>query len=187
MALITMISSVPVYAVSFYRIQFLSPTTTAALYSSVAAVGGMVGGLIGGRLVNRFGRKPLTVTTALVASVFAILFTFMPNVLVSVAFWAICAGSLSMNLVGLQSLVLEQVPKHRGSMVSVDSVFRSIGLVVGVAVGGLVLNLFSNNFQLLMAIYGFCGIVSVPILLFVAKDPCTAPDFEDISNGGTTQ
>jgi predicted MFS family arabinose efflux permease len=173
MALLTMMSSVPVYAVSFYRIHFLSSTTTAALYSSVAAVGGMLGGLIGGRLVNRFGRKPLTVTTAFVSSVFAILFTLLPNVLVSVAFWTICACSLSMTLVGLQSLVLEQVPKHRGSMVSVNSVFRSIGLVLGVAVGGIILNLFSNNFQLLMAIFGFSGIVSIPILLVIAKDPCT--------------
>jgi predicted MFS family arabinose efflux permease len=173
MALLTMISSVPVYAVSFYRIHFLSATTDAALYSSIAAAGGMIGGLIGGRLVNRFGRKPLTVSTAFVSSVFAILFTVLPNVLVSVAFWTICACSLSMTLVGLQSLVLEQVPKHRGSMVSLNSVFRSIGLVLGVAVGGIILNLFSNNFQLLMAIFGFSGIVSIPILLFIAKDPCT--------------
>ena len=171
MALLTMMSSVPVYAVSFYRINFLSSTTDAALYSSVAAAGGMIGGLIGGRLVNRFGRKPLTVSTAFVSSVFAILFTLLPNVLISVAFWTICAFSLSMTLVGLQSLVLEQVPKHRGSMVSMNSVFRSIGLVLGVAVGGIILNLFSNNFQLLMAIFGFSGIVSIPILLFIAKDP----------------
>ena len=134
MALLTMMSSVPVYAVSFYRINFLSSTTDAALYSSVAAAGGMIGGLIGGRLVNRFGRKPLTVSTAFVSSVFAILFTLLPNVLISVAFWTICACSLSMTLVGLQSLVLEQVPKHRGSMVSMNSVFRSTGLVLGVAV-----------------------------------------------------
>ena len=173
MALLTMMSSVPVYAVSFYRINFLSSTTDAALYSSVAAAGGMIGGLIGGRLVNRFGRKPLTVSTAFVSSVFAILFTLLPNVMVSVAFWTICAFSLSMTLVGLQSLVLEQVPKHRGSMVSMNSVFRSIGLVLGVAVGGIILNLFSNNFQLLMAIFGFSGIVSIPILLFIAKDPCS--------------
>lgn len=172
MALLTLMSSIPVYAVSFYRIHFLSSPNTAALFSSVAAAGGMLGGLIGGKLVNRLGRKPLAVITALIAGIFSVFFTFVPNVFVSVALWTGCACALSMNIAGLHSLVLEQVPNHRGSMMSVDSAFRSIGLVLGVAVGGFVLNSYINNFQLLMTIFGVSGIISVPILLLIAKDPC---------------
>jgi MFS family permease len=79
-----------------------------------------------------------------------------------------------MNLAGLNSLVIEQVPKHKGTMMSVNGVFQSVGLVLGIALGGLVLNSFVNNFQLLMTIFGVLALFSVPILIFIAKDPCVA-------------
>jgi len=112
------------------------------------------------------------VTTAAISGVFAVLFTFVPNEWISVGFWTVCACAISMNLAGLDNLILEQVPKHKGPMMSMSRVFQSIGLVLGVALGGLVLNSFVNNFQLLMTIFGVSALISVPILLLLAKDPC---------------
>ena len=37
----------------------------------------MLGGLIGGKLVNRLGRKPLAIITALIAGIFSVFFTLL--------------------------------------------------------------------------------------------------------------
>lgn len=170
-ALFVFAGTVPAYAVSFYRIGFSVPRTTSALFSSVAATGGIFGAAVGGRLVNRWGRKPLTVTAALISGIFAVLFTFIPNVLLSVAFWVVSATAAGMALAALNSLVLEQVPGFRASMMSVNHTFQSIGVILGLTIGGLVLNLYANNFQLLMTIFGASCIALAPIVLLLTKDP----------------
>jgi hypothetical protein len=38
-------------------------------------------------------------------------------------------------------------------------------------IGGLVLNLYANNFRLLMTIFGASGIALAPIVLLLTKDP----------------
>jgi predicted MFS family arabinose efflux permease len=86
--LVSFISVVPMYAVSFYRtVDSVSPTI-GGIFSSIAAAGGVVGGLVGGRLVNRYGRKPLAVALCFVSGVMCVIFTFVPVIGVSVAIWA---------------------------------------------------------------------------------------------------
>lgn len=164
-------NTVPMFAVSFYRIQFSVPPAIGGMFSAVAAVGGIFGGAGGGRLVNRYGRKPLTVAAAFVAGIFAILFTFIPNMWVSVAFWAASAFSVAISMAALYSLVLEQVPEFRASMMSVNQTFLFFGSILGLTIGGLVLNLYANNFQLLMTIFGASGVAVASVVLLLARDP----------------
>jgi MFS family permease len=163
---------VVVYAVSFYRISFSIPATTANIFASAAVAGGILGAVGGGRLINRFGRKPLAIVTLIVSGSFAGLFTFVPNVWVSVAFWAVSATFAAMAATSLNNLVLEQVPGFRASMMSVNHVFNNVGTIIAIAIGGIVLNFYSNNFQLLMTILGVAGISEGMILILLAKDPC---------------
>jgi predicted MFS family arabinose efflux permease len=166
---LTMIS---MYAVSFYRIHFSVLPTTGGMFAAVASLGGFFGAAGGGRLVNRYGRKPLTVASAFVAGVFAILFTFMPNVWVSVAFWVASAFLVGMTTTALTSLVLEQIPEFRASMMSMNTTFGGIGGVLGLTIGGLVLNFYANNFQLLMPVFGAAGVAAASVVLLLARDPC---------------
>jgi MFS family permease len=170
--LLTLVGVVPVYAVSFYRIDFSVSTMTGGMFASVAAAGGILGGVGSGRLINRFGRKPLTFVAALVSAAFAILFTFMPQMWISVAFWVVSATATAMASAALRSLILEQVPMFRGSMMSVNQSFEYVGTILVVALGGLILNLYSNNFQLLMTIFGSFGIAGGLIVFLLATDPC---------------
>jgi predicted MFS family arabinose efflux permease len=165
-------SVVPVYAVSFYRVVFAVSPLIGGVFASVAAVGAIFGGIGGGRLINRCGRKPLTVAGALVSGTAAILFTYMPNMLLSVAFWAISAATAAITCSALFSLVLEQVPSFKGSMMAINSTFQNTGSILGLIIGGLVLNLYHNNFLLLMTIFGTLGVASAPIIFLLAKDPC---------------
>jgi DHA1 family inner membrane transport protein len=170
-ALMYFFNTVPMYAVSFYRIQFSVSPAIGGMFSAIAAVGGIFGGAIGGRLVNRYGRKPLTVAAAFVAGVLAILFTFIPNMWASVAFWVASASSVAIGMVALYSLVLEQVPEFRASMMSVNQTFLFIGSILGLTLGGLALNLYANNFQLLMIVFGAAGVVSALVVFLLARDP----------------
>ena len=170
LALLALLSSVSIFAVSFYRMVFLSSPITAAVYSSIAAASGVFGGLFGGRLINIIGKKRLAVITASVSSVLTMTFAFIPNDIISVVLWAASACTLSMNLASLHSLVLEQDPIHRGPMMSIENTFRNVGLILGVAIGGLILESIANNFRVLMLIFGLSAMISVPILIFKAKE-----------------
>jgi predicted MFS family arabinose efflux permease len=170
--LFTCVGVVPFYAVSFYRLVFAVSPFIGGVFSSIAAVGAILGGIGGGRLINRCGRKPLTVTASLVSGISAIIFSYMPNMLISVAFWAISAGTAAITLSALFSLALEQVPSFKGSMMSINSTFQNTGTILGLIIGGLVLNIYHNDFQLLMTIFGTLGIASAPIIFLLAKDPC---------------
>jgi len=168
-ALLAVTALVPAYAVSFYRITFNEPLSIAALFSSIAAFGGLVGAAAAGRMVNRFGRKPLTLVTAFACGVLAAVFSLVPNVWISAALWVLSTASVGMSDTALRGLTLEQVPGFRGSIVSVQTMFRNIGLMLGRVISGTLLDIYLNNFYLLMVIYGICGIVAALILL-LAKD-----------------
>ena len=169
--LVSFISVVPIYAVSFYRTAYSVSPTIGGIFSSIAAAGAVVGGVVGGRLVNSFGRKPLAVTLYFVSGVTCIVFTFIPVIGVSVAIWAVAAATATLGMAGLTSLTLEQVPTFRASMMSINGSFQNVGIALGAIIGGLVLNCFNNNFQLLMTVLGSLGASAALVLLLFAKDP----------------
>ena len=169
--LLTLAGTIVAYAVSFYRMNFAIPQVTAGVLASAVAVGGIFGAVGGGRLINRCGRKPLVVVAGFVSGMAVFSFTFMSNVWVSLAFWAVSATTAAVAEVGLRSLTLEQIPRFRGPMMSLHTTFDYVGTVLGIAIGSLVLNLYANNFQLLMSIFGVSGMASAPLLLLFARDP----------------
>jgi MFS family permease len=169
--LVSFISVVPMYAVSFYRTADSVSPIVGGVFSSIAGAGAVVGGIVGGRLVNRFGRKPLAVIFYFVSGVTCILFTFIPIIGVSVAVWALAAATGTLGMAGLTSLTLEQVPTFRASMMSINGSFQNVGMALGAIIGGLVLNSFHNNFQLLMTILGSLGASAAIVLFLFTNDP----------------
>ncbi len=161
---------VSTYAVSFYRLYFKESLSNGAIFFSIASAMGFLGVIIGGRLINRIGRKPLTVVTDVIQGIFAILITFAPNVWVSVAFWGTSAAFAAATLTALASLILEQVPSFRGTMMSLNQSFQSIGAIVGLTISGLMLNLYANNFQILYTMFGVSGVASAAVVFALAKD-----------------
>ncbi len=162
---------VPVYAVSFYRIHFDESLSTGAIFYSIASAMGILGVIIGGQLINRIGRKPLAVGASVISGIFAALIAFMPNAWVSAAMWIVSAAFASASIIGLNNLALEQVPSFRGTMMSLNASFRSIGLIVGLVLSGLFLNLYANNFQIIYTMFGAVGVTSAVVVFLFAKDP----------------
>ena len=160
----------PVFAVSFYQLHFNESLSTGTLCYSIASAIGILGVILAGRLINQVGRKNLTVRAGVISGVFAVLIAFMPNVWASAAMWMVSAGFGLASIVGFNSLNLEQVPDFRGTMMSINSSFRSLGFIVGLTLSGLLLNLYSNNFQILYAMFGGAAIASSVVVFLFAKD-----------------
>ncbi len=164
----------PVFAVSYYRLHFNASLSTGAIFYSIASAIGILGVILAGRLINQVGRKPLTVGAGVISGTFAVLIAFMPNVWASAVMWMVSAGFGLASIVGLNSLTLEQVPGFRGTMMSLNSSFRSIGFIVGLTLSGLLLNLYANNFQILYAMFGGAGVASAAIIFLFANDAAGA-------------
>jgi len=55
---------------------------------------------------------------------------------------------------------------------SLNGSFRSVGVIVGLILSGLLLNLYANNFQSLYVMFGICGVASAAVVFLFANDPC---------------
>jgi len=160
------------YGVSFYRISFNISPLMGGAFAAVAFGGGIFGGLVGGRSVNRVGRKYISVLGYLIAGALGIIFTFVPDAWFSLGLWSALEFCVAMGLAGALSLTIEQVPGSRASMMSVNYALTEIGWISALIIGGLVLNLYLDNFHLLMTILGAGGVAAGLIFLFLTKDTC---------------
>jgi predicted MFS family arabinose efflux permease len=69
----------------------------------------------------------------------------------------------------LNSLTLEQIPKHRGTLMSIRSGIVSIGSAMGSFVGGLALLWY--GYELVGISLGAMAVISALITHFLAIDP----------------
>jgi len=159
------------YMASFFRQQFLVSTDFASAIILGAALCYTLGSLVAGRLVNRFGRKSPTVLTTLLAGIFTISFVYLPNLWLSLALSFLGTWFSGMASSAANSLALEQVPRFRGTMMSINSAAISLGNALGAALGGLTLVLF--NYEVMGSTLGTMGIVAAIIFYHLTTDPRT--------------
>ena len=162
--------AVLLYGISFFREHFLASTGFASIVMLSAASSYTLGSLICGRFVNRFGRKTLTVWATLLAGIFTISFAYLPTLWLSLALFFLGAWFFGMGASAASSLTLEQVPKFRGTMMSLTSAAESLGSALGAALGGVILVLF--NYSIMGSVLGALGIVAATVFYFLAIDPC---------------
>jgi len=159
------------FSIAFFKDTFKITTDFASWIVVGSALSGAFGSLISGRfLINRLGRKTITVIASLLSGILAIFAFYMPSLWAVLVFrysslflWgiAVAAGA---------SLMLEQVPKFRGPMMSLRVAFAGIGSAIGVAIGGAVLTLY--DYPTIALTLGTLGIIGSITLWLIAKDPC---------------
>jgi MFS family permease len=174
--LIQICFTLTVYTVSFFRLDFSAPLMIVAAWSSIAGIMGISGSLIGGQLINRIGRKTLTIISGILSGILVFSFTYIPSFWFSAIAWAGSMFLIGMAFPALYALVLEQVPQFRGSLMSINQSFRYAGTVFGLIIGGIVLNLLANNFQILMTIYGTANLAMALIIFIFAVDVHIDPE-----------
>ena len=157
------------YGISFFRQQFLISPSYSSIVMTGAGLCFTVGSLLIGRFLTRFGRKPLTVLTTFIAGVLTISFTLSPNQWLALATFFSGAWFFGAGVSAAQSLNLEQVPKFRGTMMSMSSAAGNVGSALGAGVGGLVLLLY--GWESVGISLGAMGIVATVIYYILVIDP----------------
>jgi predicted MFS family arabinose efflux permease len=161
--------AVLLYGTSFFIERFSLSEGIASFVILGAALFYTLGSVVAGSMVNRYGRKFSTVSTALLAGLFTISYAYVPSLLPSLTLNFTAAWFMGMIASAASSLTLEQVPRFRGSMMSISSAATSLGAAVGAAVGGMALIWY--DYGILGAILGGMGIIAAIVFYLVTKDP----------------
>ena len=131
---------------------------------------GAVGGAVAGLLVNRVGRKRLGSITCLASGALTLSFMFMPTLELS---WGLSIARFwfsAMTFTAGGSLILEQLPKFRGTMSSLNTAFMNLGMLMASLLAGVVLDLY--NYQAVGLVLGSLGIFGAVIWITLVKEPC---------------
>ena len=168
---------------TFYRTRFSVSLEYASLILIAVALVGAIGNVVGGRLVNRYGRQRLAILCCGMAALLKLIFVFTPF------FWIVLLLDLTSLFVGgigaaaAYNLTLEQVPQARGTMMSLTVMAGNLGAIIGILIGGAVLDKFTsftingpvldpNGFLVLVPILSACGFASIILNYLFMRDPC---------------
>lgn len=157
------------FAISFYRERFLITLNLGTGLMIGGTLFFTLGSVIAGRLANRLGRKPLTVSTSFMSGVFITCFFLMPNFEMALPFDYLGMIFAGMAFSAATSLSLEQAPKSRGTMMSLNSAATAVGGALAAAVGGAVYDLFS--YEAIGLTLGATGIIAAAVFYFLTRDP----------------
>ncbi len=160
---------VPIFAVAFYRERFLIPRDLAVGIILVAAATYVIVSLITGRVVDRFGAKNLAVIGTIGTGVLVPFLFSMPNLWLAVTIDIVQICFSASSLVAFNCLALDQVPSTRSTMMSLKSLFASIGTSVVSAIGGVVLIFYNYTFVGIL-LGSFC-FASAAVFYFFVKNP----------------
>jgi predicted MFS family arabinose efflux permease len=157
------------YGVSFYRQYFLMTTYQASLLFSGLGMCYVIGNLSSGRYVDLFGRKAFTVIGYLILGSTIVFLTNVPYAWLSVALALVCLVSVGLGDSASNSLILEQVPTFRGTMMSVWSAATGLGAALGAGLGGMLL--LRYDYSVLGVVLGGLGVLSALVYRFYTVDP----------------
>ena len=144
-----------------------SVATTGLVYTATALFF-MPGSYVTGGLVNRFGRKKVTILGVAGFSLFTLLMGAAPSLWTCAAF--ILVGHLfdSFRFSAFNALILEQSPGQRGTMTSVSSVATNLGYALGTGLGGLLL--MAAGWRNVIFALGLVGFLAVAVLQVAVID-----------------
>jgi len=157
------------YGASFWRQRFLVSKNFASYYLMGMGLGFTVGSLICGRLAKIIGVKSLTVLSTFLVGGLIIGTANVPSLWLSIVLGVISALFAGIMITAFSGLTLEQVPRFRGTIMSISSAALNMGAAVGTGLGGLIL--LRYNYSILGSTLGSLGVVAALIFHLFAIDP----------------
>ena len=154
LAVMTQNAVLVTFASSMFRQKYAMDSSIASLVFAGIAVASAIANLIDGRIVQRYGRKRLTVISSCLLGICSIIMN-MPVVWVALIVWVFAGFMLGLKNLSYNTLALEQVPEYRGTMMSLSDTSRWIGQAIGNGLGGLILVAFGYE------VLGFMAVTAV--------------------------
>ena len=156
------------YSFSFLRDNFVLSSFSAASVYSISSVFFFVGSYFSGRLVNSFGRKNALIFSLLFISLSTILYTNILYPLVSILFILLGYFFCALQYSSSNGLSLEQTPRFRGTMMSLNSSAMYVGYTLGTGLGGYVL--LQLNWNFFGVFLGLAALIAAMIIFLLTVD-----------------
>ena len=159
-----------IFAIAFYRNRFSMPLEWATVIFEIGALIFVISPIISGRLVDRIGAKRLALTMISLSAICLSAFFFIPNLYGAIFLDMLHIVFGAASIPAIIYLVLEQTPNHRGTMMSLQSIFNNAGDAIGPAIGGALLVLTSGFYPSIGLAFGLITFAGAAVLLFFVKD-----------------
>ncbi len=162
-------TEVAIFAIAFYKTQFGATTAQTIMIYEAAIIIFIIAPLITGPLISRFGAKPVALVTTFLAAIFTATFFYIPN------FWGFFALDMmhvwfaAMAAPSFAVLVLQQLPKYRATVFSLNGFFNNIGKMLAPLIGGILLAASSGLYGEVGFVLGAITIGGCLILIFAVK------------------
>jgi predicted MFS family arabinose efflux permease len=159
------------YIVVFFQDAFGLSQGVASVLALTQGLGVMVGSQLGGRLGGRIGHKPIVAGSVLLS---AALLLFQTNVMLPLAATAflnlVLSAVIGARFASNTTLLTEQVPEARGTLLAVSASVTSASIVVGATIGGLLVD--GPGFWALGAFCAAAGVLAALVVwIFVREEP----------------
>ena len=144
------------------------PASTVAL---TQGLGVLIGSQIGGRLGDRTGHRPVVASSVLVAGFLLLLQTNLPLPLLATATLNLVLSTvIGARFATNNTLMTEQVPEARGTMLALSASVASIAIVVGASIGGVLVD--GPGFWLLgVFCFAAAALSALIVVTFVREEP----------------
>jgi predicted MFS family arabinose efflux permease len=161
--------AVMAYFGSFFREWFNMTINETSILILFGATLYTLGSIASGRMMNRIGRKPLTVVPILIAGITIITYSRLPNVILSGGFLCVSCLLVGMMDAASTSFIVEQLPAYTGVMMSLSRAVNQVGFSIGSGLGGVFLLLY--GYQDMFLLLGTLAIASALVFRFFTIDP----------------
>jgi predicted MFS family arabinose efflux permease len=171
-------AQIGIFGVAFYRQRFSVSMDWIVLLNMVAIIVFAIGSLVAGRLTNKLGAKRLAVTSTLLNGVFTMTFFLIPNIWGALFFDFLHMWFAALAAPSYLCLALAQVPKSRGTMMSLNSATGALARTIAPAIGGALLVFTTGFYGAVGLALGGMSVAAAAILFSLATDP-TRTQLED--------
>lgn len=164
-----------VYIPTFFRETFylnsLNLSQWALLLLGATTISAL-GSIAGGHLINRIGRKRLLIASLLLSGpfLFPLAFWSNPSLLIILTLSLVGSFIFNMGFPSYINLTLEQTPRFRGTMMSINAIFVMLGVSIGTILGGLVLAA-AESYTVLILTFLMLQLITAAIYFLLTKDP----------------
>jgi predicted MFS family arabinose efflux permease len=168
--LIVASGQISVFTLAYYRTVFFLSEQWIVLLVEIGTIFFIITPMISGYIINKVGAKRLAVVCLTLAATCLSLLFFMPYLYAAVALDMLHLFFGTLSVPAFKYLTLEQSPKHRVIMMSLNSLSNNIGNALAMAIGGAMLLLTSGYYGVVGLVFGGMTFIGVAVLGLTVKD-----------------